>query len=376
MSPTPRLAVRRSRRFPCLLAAGLLWLLPQPAPAERIKDLVSIGGVRNNQLIGYGLVVGLDGSGDNAAFTTQSLRNMLQRLGVSLPEGVTPKSKNIAAVAIHGDLPPFSRPGQQIDITVSTLGSAKSLRGGTLLMAPLKGVDGQIYAVAQGNLVVGGFSVAGGDGSGITVGTPTVARIPNGALVEQSAPNLFGAGTDLILSLHKADFTTMERLSWSINQAFGPGTAWPVDGSAIKVNVPINSGQRVSFVSLLENLEVEPADAPAKIVVNARTGTVVVGQHVRVSTAAITHGTLSVTITEDARVSQPGPLSGGATTVTPQSDIKVEQGGGRMVLFEPGVELADLVRAVNRVGAAPDDLIAVLQALRQVGALRAELEII
>lgn len=358
------------------LIAVLLLLATPTVHAERIKDLVSIAGVRSNQVIGYGLVVGLDGTGDSERFTTQSLRNMLQRLGVTLPEGVIPKSKNIAAVAIHGDLPPFSRPGQQIDITVSTLGSAKSLRGGSLLMTPLKGVDGQVYAVAQGNLVVGGFSVSGGDGSGITVGTPTVARIPGGAIVEKASPNPFADGEFINLSLHKADFTTMERLASSINQAFGPGTGRPIDGGTMQVSMPVNSVHRVSFISLLENLEVAPAESAARIVINARTGTVVVGQHVKVSAAAISHGTLSVTITEKAQVSQPGPLSDGTTAVVPQSDIKVEQKGGRMVLFEPGVELADLVQAVNRVGAAPDDLVAILQALHEVGALRAELVII
>ncbi|MDF1817301.1 MAG: flagellar basal body P-ring protein FlgI [Immundisolibacteraceae bacterium] len=344
--------------------------------AERIKDLVSINGIRSNQLIGYGLVVGLDGSGDSEVFTQQSLNNMLQRLGVTLPAGVKPKSKNIAAVVIHADLPPFASIGQQIDITISTLGSAKSLRGGSLLMTPLKGIDNNVYAIAQGNAVVGGFSVNGRDGSSVVNGIPTVARIPGGAVVERTVPSPFADGQQITLSLHQADFTTAERLSKTINETFGMGTAWAQDGGTVGVSAPVNPAHRVSFVSLLENLEMEAAEAAARIVVNSRTGTVVIGRQVRVTTAAISHGGLSVTITESTDVSQPGPLSDGETAAIARSDIQVRAGSGRMLLFEPGIDLADLVGAINRIGAAPDDLIAILQALRESGALRAELVVI
>lgn len=346
------------------------------AGAERIKDLASINGIRTNQLIGYGLVVGLDGSGDSEAFTQQSLSNMLQRLGVTLPAGVKPKSKNVAAVAIHAELPPFAAVGQQIDITVSTLGSAKSLRGGSLLLTPLKGIDNQVYAVAQGNLVVGGFSVEGRDGSSVVNGIPTVARIPGGATVERTVPSPFADGQELVLSLHQADFTTAERLSAVINETFGMGTAQARNGGSVSVSVPVNPAHRVSFVSLLENLELNAAEAAAQIVVNSRTGTVVIGRQVKVTTAAISHGGLSVTITESTDVSQPGPFSDGETVAAARSDIQVRAGSGRMLLFEPGIDLADLVGAINRIGAAPDDLVAILQALREAGALRAELVVI
>jgi len=347
------------------------------APAERIKDLASINGIRSNQLIGYGLVVGLDGSGDNEVYTQQSLANMLQRLGVTLPPGVKAKSKNVAAVAIHADLPAFASIGQHIDITVSTLGSAKSLRGGTLLMTPLKGIDNNVYAIAQGSVLVGGFSVEGNDGSSVVNGVPTVGRIPGGAAVERTVPTPFTDGQQLTLSLHRADFTTAERLSKVINDTFGLGTARAKNGGSVAVSVPINPAHRVSFISLLENLEFKAADGAAKIVVNSRTGTVVIGQQVRVTTAAISHGSLSVTITESADVSQPGPFSRrGETAITDRSDIEVREGSGRMLLFEPGIDLADLVDAINRIGAAPDDLIAILQALREAGALRAELVVI
>jgi flagellar P-ring protein precursor FlgI len=279
-------------------------------------------------------------------------------------------------VVIHADLPPFASIGQQIDITVSALGSAKSLRGGSLLMTPLKGIDNNVYAIAQGNAVVGGFSVNGRDGSSVVNGIPTVARIPGGAVVERTVPSPFADGQQITLSLHQADFTTAERLSKTINETFGMGTAWAQDGGTVGVSAPVNPAHRVSFVSLLENLEMEAAEAAARIVVNSRTGTVVIGRQVRVTTAAISHGGLSVTITESTDVSQPGPLSDGETAAIARSDIQVRAGSGRMLLFEPGIDLADLVGAINRIGAAPDDLIAILQALRESGALRAELVVI
>ncbi len=347
---------------------------------QRIKDLATVGGVRTNQLIGYGLVVGLDGSGDQtsqAPFTTQSLASWLQQLGVSLPVGVNPQLKNVAAVSVHAELPPFAKPGQTIDITVSSVGNAKSLRGGSLLVTPLKGLDGQVYAIAQGNLVVNGFGAQANDGSKVTVNVPTSGRVPNGATVERAVPNAFATGESLVLSLHTADFTTSMRLAQSINNALGPDSAIPVDAVSVKVQAPTDPNQRVAFVSVLENLELSPGDAPARVIINSRTGTVVIGSHVRVSPAAVSHGSLTVSIKEDQKVSQPSPLSSGGTTVAVQdSTIDVQQSKSRMFLFEPGVSLDEIVRAVNQVGAAPGDLVAILEALQQAGALRAQLIVI
>ncbi len=347
---------------------------------QRIKDLATVGGVRTNQLIGYGLVVGLDGSGDQtsqAPFTTQSLASWLQQLGVSLPVGVNPQLKNVAAVSVHAELPPFAKPGQTIDITVSSVGNAKSLRGGSLLVTPLKGLDGQVYAIAQGNLVVNGFGAQANDGSKVTVNVPTSGRVPNGATVERAVPNAFATGDSLVLSLHTADFTTSMRLAQSINNALGPDSAIPVDAVSVKVQAPTDPNQRVAFVSVLENLELSPGDAPARVIINSRTGTVVIGSHVRVSPAAVSHGSLTVSIKEDQKVSQPSPLSSGGTTVAVQdSTIDVQQSKSRMFLFEPGVSLDEIVRAVNQVGAAPGDLVAILEALQQAGALRAQLIVI
>lgn len=346
------------------------------AQAERVKDLASIAGVRSNQLIGYGLVVGLDGSGDRTRFTGQSLRNMLQEMGVNLPPGTDPKSRNIAAVSVHADLPPFAKPGQTIDITVSSLGDARSLRGGSLLMTPLKGADGQIYAIAQGNLVVGGFGADAGDGSRVTVNIPSAGRVPNGATVERTVQNAFNVGDHIVLNLHRPDFTTASRLSDAINQTLGRGTAHSIDASSIRVNAPRDPSQRVPFLSLIENLELSPGEAPARVVVNSRSGTVVIGQHVRVSPAAVTHGNLSVTISASPEVSQPEPFSRGETVIMPNYDIEITEDHSRMFVFDPGVSLDEIVRAVNQVGAAPGDLVAILEALKQAGALRAELVVI
>lgn len=357
---------------------ALLWL-SQAVQAERVKDLAAIAGVRNNQLVGYGLVVGLDGTGDQVTqvpYTTQSLRSMLREFGINLPPGVNPQPKNVAAVSVHAQLPPFAKPGQQIDITVASLGNAKSLRGGSLLLTPLKGADGRVYAMAQGNLVVGGFGFEGNDGSRVTVNVPSSGRIPNGATVERQVVNPFNNGNHIVLNLHTPDFTTANRVAVTINQAIGTGTARPLDGASIQVDAPPDAAQRVSFVSLLENLEVEPGEAAAKVVINSRTGTVVIGQHVRVQPVAVSHGSLTVTITSDPAISQPSPLSGGQTAVVPRTDIEVKEEGSRMFLFAPGVSLGDIVRAVNQVGAAPGDLVAILEALKQADALRAELVII
>jgi len=371
--------IHRCRQGRFALFALILALIATPAPAERIKDLASVAGVRSNQLVGYGLVVGLDGTGDQTTqtpFTIQSLRSMLNKFGITLPSNVNPQLKNIAAVVIHADLPPFAKPGQTIDITVSSLGNAKSLRGGSLLMTPLKGADGQIYAIAQGNLVVGGFGASGDDGSRITVNIPSAGRIPNGATVERAVPNPFGGAGPVVLNLHNSDFTTAIRVSDAINTAIGKGAARPVDATSIKVNAPTTPDQRVAFVSLLENLSVAPGEAAAKVIINSRTGTVVIGQHVRVSPAAVSHGSLTVTITAKPIVSQPGPLASGETVVVPTTDIAIEQANRRMFLFAPGVSLNEIVRAVNQVGAAPGDLVAILEALKEAGALRAELVVI
>ena len=357
----------------------LAWMLALPAAAERIKDLASIQGVRGNQLIGYGLVVGLDGTGDkdtDSPYTLNSLKNMLAQFGVQIPPGTKIKPKNVAAVIVHGELPPFSKPGQKMDITVSSLGNAKSLRGGTLLMTPLKGADGRNYAMAQGNLVVGGLSAAGQDGSKLTVNIPSVGRIPSGATVEREVPNDFNQGHQITLNLHDGDFTTAMRVADSINLTIGPGTAKAVDATSIRVNAPIDPGQKVSFVALLEELEVQPGTASAKVIINSRTGTVVINSQVRVYPAAVSHGSLVVSISENPQASQPNPLAGGQTVVVPQSQVAVTEENRSMFLFDPGVSLDEVVRAVNEVGAAPSDLVAILEALKEAGALRAELIVI
>jgi len=375
----------------CLFATNLLAgnSLIDPAEAglsnssgdvqERIKDLATIAGVRDNQLIGYGLVVGLTGTGDQttqAPFTVQSLKNMLGQLGVTIPPNVNPQLKNVAAVMITADLPPFAKPGQRMDITVSSLGNAKSLRGGTLLMTPLKGLDGEVYAIAQGNLTVGGFGAEGKDGSSITVNVPSVGRIPNGATVEREVPNSFGDGNAITLNLRRPDFTTANQMAEVINRSFGKGVAEALDGSSISVRAPVDRGQRVSFVSMLENLNVTTGTPAARVVINSRTGTLVIGAGVRVTPAAITHGNLTVTIDEKLQVSQPNARAGGQTAVTPDTNVAAKQDKNRMFLFAPGTALGDIVKAINDVGAAPGDLVAILEALREAGALRAELIVI
>ncbi len=369
--------INRAVRF--LLLLVLLLVFSGVAQADRIKDLASIAGVRSNQLLGYGLVVGLDGSGDkvkSSPFTGQSLKTMLTNLGIVVPPGISIKPKNVAAVTVHADLPAFAKPGQKIDVTVSSIGDAKSLRGGSLLMTPLKGVDGKIYAMAQGNLVVGGLSATGSDGSSITINIPSVGRIAGGASVERSVPSPFASGNSFTLNLHRADFTTARRLSESINSTLGAGISRPIDATSIVVSAPLDISQRVSYVSMIENLEVKPDDAAARVIVNSRTGTVVISSHVRVSAAAVSHGSMTVTISENTRVSQPSAFAGGTTAVVPGSDVAVEQSGERMFVFDPGVSLDEVVRAVNEVGAGPSDLVAILEALKQAGALRAELVII
>ena len=354
----------------------LIGLVAIEAQAERIKDITSIAGVRSNQLIGYGLVVGLDGSGDKAPFTTQTFRNMMIEFGITIPPGVDPKLKNIAAVAITAEMGPFAKPGQRIDITVSSLGNAKSLRGGSLLFAPLKGADGQVYALAQGNLVVGGFGVQGKDGSKITVNVPSVGRIPNGAIIEKSIPNAFGYGDSLVLNLDRPNFTTARHIIDNLNDLLGPGTASALDASSIRVSAPRDLSQRVSFLSVIENLEVQTGTERAKVIINSRTGTIVMGQHVKIDPVAVTHGSLTVTIDENIDVVQPNALADGETAVVPKTNINAEQESNRMFKFGPGASLDDIVKAVNEVGAAPGDLMAILEALKQAGALKAELVVI
>jgi flagellar P-ring protein precursor FlgI len=349
------------------------------AQAERIKDMAQVQGVRTNQLVGYGLVVGLDGTGDQtsqAPFTIQSLTNMLAQLGVVVPANVTPQLKNVAAVSVHAIMPAFVKPGQTIDITVNSIANAKSLRGGSLLVTPLHGLDGQIYAIAQGNLIVSGFGVEGTDGSKLTVNVPSSGRIPNGATIERAVPTQLAQGDTIVLNLNSPDFTTITRLVASVNKGIGEGAASIIDGGSVRVKAPIDITQRVAFLSTVENLEVDPASAPARVIINSRTGTVVISSNVRVSPAAVSHGSLSVSIKEEQQVSQPLPLSKGTTTVVNNSTISVDQGSSRMFLFKPGVELEQIVHAVNEVGAAPGDLVAILEALKEAGALQAELVVI
>lgn len=344
--------------------------------ADRVKDLASVQGVRNNQLVGYGLVVGLDGSGDKAPFTNQTFRNMMEQFGITIPEGEDPKLKNVAAVSVHATLPPFAKPGQEIDITVASIGNAGSLRGGSLLLTPLRGADGRTYAVAQGNLVVGGFGAEGEDGSSIKVNIQSTGRIPNGAIVERSVPNAFSQGDFLTFNLHRPDFTTAKRLQEVINDLLGPGAAYAVDAASVRVNAPRDASQRVSFLSVLENLEVTPGEESAKVIINSRTGTIVVGQHVKIEPVAITHGDLTVTIQNNLEAVQPEGLSAGETVVVPNTDVNAEEEKKPMFLFGPTVTLSDLVDAVNEVGAAPGDLMAILEALKSAGALKAELIVI
>jgi flagellar P-ring protein precursor FlgI len=361
-----------------VFACGTLLTLG-PAQADRLKDIATVGGVRSNQLVGYGLVVGLDGTGDQttqAPFTIQSIENMLQRFGVTIPPNTNPQLKNVAAVTVTADLPAFAKPGQTIDVTVGTIGNAASLRGGNLIMTPLRGADGQIYAIAQGNVIVSGFGVNGKDGSRISLNVPSSGRIPNGASVEREVPIHFGGDPHLILNLNTPDFTTAARVATAINKSLGAGTAEALDAISIRVAAPADPNLRIAYLAQLEAVDVDPGEAAARVIINSRTGTVVISSHVRVTAAAVAHGSLSVTITEHNDVSQPAPFSQGQTVVTPRSSIDVQQADARMFVFQAGVNLEEIVRAVNQVGAAPGDLVAILEALKEAGALRAELVVI
>ncbi len=361
------------------LIGSLLLQFSFAASAERIKDIASVAGVRANQLIGYGLVVGLDGTGDQTTqspFTTQSFNSMLKQFGIAVPEGARMQMKNVAAVMIQAELPAFAKPGQTLDVTVSSISNAKSLRGGSLLIAPLKGLDGKVYAVAQGNLVVGGFGAQGADGSSIKVNIPSAGRIPGGAMVERAVETNFAGGQPIVFNLNRADFTTANQLAKSINNLLGPDVARPLDSVSVMVDSPQNPAQRVDFIAMLENLEVTPGEEAAKVIINSRTGTIVVGKNVRVSPVAVTHGSLTVTVAESLTVSQPNPLGEGQTVVVPSSKVSASEKINPMFKFAPGASLDDIVRSVNNVGASPSDLMAILEALKQSGALKAELVVI
>lgn len=357
----------------CLL---LISSLTSYAQTSRLKDITSVEGVRHNQLIGYGLVVGLDGTGDNAPFTNQTFANMMNQFGITLPPGINPRSKNVAAVTVNAELPPFAKPGQSIDITVSSIGNAASLRGGTLLMTPLRGADDKVYALAQGSLVVGGFGAEGKDGSRVTVNVPSVGRIPNGATVEREVANFFSAGDSLTFNLHYPDFTTSKRIEETINNLMGPGVAQALDPVSIRVRAPRDTSDRVAFLSVLENLQVTTANAAAKVIINSRTGTIVIGQDVRVAPAAVTHGSLTVSISENPQVVQPGAFAEGETAVEENTQIAIQEENNPMFKFDAGVTLEEIVQAVNQVGAAPGDLMAILEALKHAGALNAQLIVI
>lgn len=347
--------------------------------AERIKDITSIQGVRSNQLIGYGLVVGLDGTGDQtqqAPFSVQSIVSMLGQLGVNLPPGINMQLRNIAAVMVTANLPAFAKPGQNIDVTVSSMGNAKSLRGGTLLMTPLKGIDNQVYAVAQGYLVIAGAG-AGAAGSSVQINHLNAGRISAGAIVERAVPTVLGQGEHIHLELRDTDFSTARMIVETINNRFPSGTASALDGRVIQVRAPLDNSQRVTFISQIENLEIHPAQGPAKVIINARSGSVVMNQAVTLTTSAVAHGNLSVIINTQPIISQPGPFAQqGETVVVPQSQIEIRSDEGNLMILPGAASLAEVVKALNAIGATPQDLLAILQALKAAGSLRAELEII
>jgi flagellar P-ring protein precursor FlgI len=367
-----------------LLLFGLFQFLVSAANADRIKDITSLAGIRSNQLVGYGIVVGLAGTGDgNTGITLQSMQSLVARFGITSDVNGF-NGDNAAAVMLTAELPPFSKPGQTIDVTVSTIGGSESIKGGTLLMSPLLGADGETYAVAQGNVVVGGLGVEGADNSSLTVNIPTVGRIPRGASVEKLVQTAFLDTDFVILNLHQGDFSTAFNISKTINETFGEGMAIPLDKNSIRVRAPSDPNQKVGFVSMLENLEVEKATPPAKIIINSRTGTIVISGDVKVMPAAVAHGSLSVTVREDMNVDQADALAVGAgananagpAVENPDTEILVEEEVAKAFLFGEGVSLSDLVDSINAVGATPSDLVAILEALREAGALNAELIVI
>lgn len=359
-----------------LLAALVVFLSPVFAHAERVRDLGQFQGVRSNQLTGYGIVVGLPGTGDdNLEYVTQAMKGVSGRMGLQLPTGISPGLKNAAAVMITADLPAFAKPGQRIDVTVSTIGKAKSLRGGALILSPLYGADGQIYAMAQGNLAVGGLDASARDGSNVTVNIPTVGRIADGASVERAVATGFDTSPMLRWNLFDADFLTAARVRDAINSRI-PGTASVEDGVTLALNLPLDPNTRASVMAAIEMIDIKPAETAARVIVNSRTGTVVINSAVRLSPAAISHGKLTVRVDEDPRVIQPGPFSKGRTAVEQNSTIKTEEEKRKVALFQPGASLAKVVDALNTLGVTPSDLVAILEALKQAGALKAEMVVI
>ncbi|WP_431312439.1 flagellar basal body P-ring protein FlgI [Sphingomonas natans] len=355
-----------------ILAAATLAAFA-PAQAERIKDLGNFQGLRSNQLTGYGIVVGLAGTGDDSLdYATQGMKGIASRFGLALPASINPALKNAAAVMVTADIPAFAKPGQKLDITVSAMGKAKSLRGGTLLMMPLQGADGQIYAMAQGNLAVGGLGVDAADGSKITVNVPTAGRIPGGATVEREVAAGFATTPEVLFNLAEADLTTVARVADSINARF-PGRARAIDAATVAIVAPPGAETRTMLMGQIEDLLVDPADAPARVIVNARTGTVVINGAVRIAPAAVSHGKLTVRVNENYKVSQPEAFSQGGTAIVPKSGITVDEEKRPMFRFAPGASLSDIVKAVNAIGASPADLVAILEALKQAGAMKAEL---
>ena len=363
----------------------LLFVGNKSALADRIKDMASVAGVRSNQLVGYGLVIGLAKTGDGSVnLTKQSIAAMISQFGV-IANVADIDASNSANVMVTATLPPFAKPGQTIDVAVSSVGKAKSLKGGTLLMTALKGADGEVYAIAQGNLVVGGLGIEGADGSSTIQGTPTVGRIPGGATVEKLVENTFLEKDNIVLNLHQADFSQADKIAETINNTFGPEVATPLDSTSIKVRTPSSPSQKVSFIGLLENINFEPVSPKAKVVVNSRTGTVVIGGDVRISPAAVAHGSLSVRIQEDTKLLSEGTgtvvgtsatVAGTTATTTQDTQIDVDEQPARAFVFDPGIELQSLVDALNETGTTATDMVAILEALREAGALRAELIII
>ncbi|PPC81195.1 MAG: flagellar biosynthesis protein FlgI [Methylotenera sp.] len=361
----------------CVLAALSLTITSTTAHAERLKDLATIQGVRTNQLIGYGLVVGLDGTGDQTVqtpFTVQSIISMMQQMGISLPTGTSLQLKNVAAVIVTSSLPAFAQPGQNLDVTVSSMGNAKSLRGGTLLMTPLKGADGQVYAMAQGSLVVGGVG-ASANGTQTQVNHLSVGRITAGATVERAVPSNISENGVFNLELKDSDFSTASLVVDTVNRKFGQNTASAQNGRVIQITPP-NSYTRVAFLAALESLNVTPAASNAKVIVNARTGSVVMNQTVTLESCAVSHGNLTVTINTDPVISQPGALSSGQTVATARSEVNIDKEPGQVVKLDGGANLSDVVKALNAIGATPQDLLAILQAMKAAGSLRADLEVI
>lgn len=376
--PAPRRTPPRPllRRLIALVLVVFALAAAGEARADRVRDLGAFQGVRSNQLTGYGVVVGLPGTGDdNLDYVTQAMRGVSGRLGVQLPAGVSPGLKNAAAVMITADLPAFAKPGQRIDVTVSTIGKAKSLRGGALILAPLYGADGQIYAMAQGNLAVGGLGITAKDGSQLTVNVPTVGRIADGASVERAVQTGFDSGEVLRWNLFQADFLTAARVRDAINARY-PQTAAVEDGVTVALRLPTGTDRRASMMAAIEMIDITPAETPAKVIVNSRTGTVVINSAVRLAPAAISHGKLVVKIDEKPQVSQPGPFSNGQTVVTPNSQISAQESEAHVALFKPGASLSSLVNALNKLGVSPSDLVAILEALKEAGSLKAEMEVI